>query len=467
MVLCSPRPSRLAVRDSVPCSAIITPVRAQMWLTLGRSASVRLRRERVASTGPRPRGRGRGPYENKEYKDPTASTGPRPRGRGRSRRPPRSATSSALQRGRDHVVAEGCASAVTPNRASSFNGAATTWSRKASVRQQPGEQVPELQRGRDHVVAEGRARRERASRRSKLQRGRDHVVAEGLDRGCSGFPHLGFNGAATTWSRKDAGRCWDGRFHKASTGPRPRGRGRARIWSVNCSTVGRFNGAATTWSRKGDIELRGDVRAGGFNGAATTWSRKGGRLCLACSSRAPLQRGRDHVVAEGCQRRCRPAGRQRFNGAATTWSRKGPQRWPDGVHRGSFNGAATTWSRKDLRGANLHCTDLRFNGAATTWSRKAGAMPSNLFACYWLQRGRDHVVAEGRSLPRSTGGSTGFNGAATTWSRKAPHPGRPVRMGQRFNGAATTWSRKAPPPARRSNAAIAASTGPRPRGRGR
>ena len=203
MVLCSPRPSRLAVRDSVPCSAIITPVRAQMWLTLGRSASVRLRRERVASTGPRPRGRGRGPYENKEYKDPTASTGPRPRGRGRSRRPPRSATSSALQRGRDHVVAEGCASAVTPNRASSFNGAATTWSRKASVRQQPGEQVPELQRGRDHVVAEGRARRERASRRSKLQRGRDHVVAEGLDRGCSGFPHLGFNGAATTWSRKE------------------------------------------------------------------------------------------------------------------------------------------------------------------------------------------------------------------------------------------------------------------------
>src|SRR5713226_8831114 len=106
-----------------------------------------------------------------------------------------------------------------------------------------------------------------------------------------------------------------------------------------------------------------------------------------------------------------------------------------------------------------------------------------------LQRGPDHVVGDRRHREWPDNSPSGFNGAPTTWSgiegafgvvpfpvtklqrgpdhvvRDRPQVGRPDLAGTGFNGAPTTWSGIACQPA--PNAPVpAASTGPRPRGRG-
>src|SRR5438128_2512848 len=108
------------------------------------------------------------------------SMGPRPRGRGklisssRARR-----RCSLLQWGRDLVVAETERRRAPPSSATStFNGAATSWSRKlpgADGRRRGGLR---LQWGRDLVVAETAMSLETKVYLFILQWGRDLVVAE-------------------------------------------------------------------------------------------------------------------------------------------------------------------------------------------------------------------------------------------------------------------------------------------------
>src|SRR4051812_47444414 len=136
-----------------------------------------------------------GPYK-RAYA--TASTGPRPRGRGWWQALGFEGHFDWLQRGRDHVVADGIPRPAFRRSSPGFNGAATTWSRMGAERSRDRRQRPastgprprgrgwfptpdaframyELQRGRDHVVADGNATviRDRPDT-STLQRGRDH-----------------------------------------------------------------------------------------------------------------------------------------------------------------------------------------------------------------------------------------------------------------------------------------------------
>src|SRR3954463_15123007 len=67
-----------------------------------------------------------------------------------------------------------------------------------------------------------------------LQRGRDHVVADGGKRWDSRGTSTGFNGAATTWSRMGSRDRRSVDHPRASTGPRPRGRG----WVPNVAAIG-------------------------------------------------------------------------------------------------------------------------------------------------------------------------------------------------------------------------------------
>mgnify|MGYP000055980987 CR=1 FL=1 len=398
-----------------------------------------------------------------------ASTGPRPRGRGRPGASATAADQSALQRGRDHVVAEGggtstCSSVYAllqrgrdhvvaegvrgegaPAHPHRFNGAATTWSRK--------------------VVEQRRA----SGLRIRLQRGRDHVVAEGAA-AAAAAPAVAasFNGAATTWSRKEGERIGTDAIDPASTGPRPRGRGRLFL---------------------------------------------GG---LLAPPRLRLQRGRDHVVAEG---HARPPGQRQPHDASTgprprgrgrlirRWMRNqveeastGPR--PRGRGRSPWRrrnmatATASTGPRPRGRGRTYQSVLVRisygFNGAATTWSRKevdeaaphappepasTGPRPRGRgrrthslrtpMRCTTLQRGRDHVVAEGRNASTSA--------VPDDHASTGPRPrgrGRPRRSRRR----ATTPRASTGPrprgrgrlvPRRAAERTCAASTGPRPRGRGR
>ena len=241
-------------------------------------------------------------------------------------------------------------------------------------------------------------------------------------------------GALTEWSDIDN--------TVASTGPRPRGRGRRHAGSVLDHVVESFNGAATTWSRKawvyprwgtnndastgprprgrgrGVLSDTGGWDVAGFNGAATTWSRKAGPGSTTTTAISLLQRGRDHVVAEGTV-----AARELVRRLAST----GPR--PRGRGR-------------DFRAHH----DARLFGAST------GPRPRG--------RGRARPAPPPPPAPR-------FNGAATTWSRKGHRAYARYREIIGFNGAATTWSRKDDPVARQVAIISAASTGPRPRGRGR
>ncbi len=107
-----------------------------------------------------------------------ASMGPRPYGRGNVVPTTTPLRAPSLQWGRDHMVAE-----IRRCR----NGAV-----------KPGR----LQWGRDHMVAEIQPKSSSRRSRLALQWGRDHMVAEIIPWVCHWNRTLGFNGAATIWSRK-------------------------------------------------------------------------------------------------------------------------------------------------------------------------------------------------------------------------------------------------------------------------
>ncbi len=206
----------------------------------------------LPSTGPRPRGRGWArrrssrhrrtgtfngastTWSRMESRSAAArrrivpSTGPRPRGRGWPHLPRTSGVAdrpSTGPRPRGRGWESSCRRA---RRSSGFNGASTTWSRMGLI--QILLEVPPtlLQRGLDHVVEDGR--------------------------------HAGDRRAADL---------------RASTGPRPRGRGWGNPEARNKPNVKRFNGASTTWSR---MVLKSDAS----------------RFRVVV-----LQRGLDHVVEDG------------------------------------------------------------------------------------------------------------------------------------------------------------------------
>ena len=134
-----------------------------------------------ASMGPRPIGRGNSIAGIAVDHDVVASMGPRPIGRGNTAR---------------------CGRFRCGPR--SFNGAATNWSRKsqragmAQLRRTRASMGPRpIGRGND--APPGRQAREGRA----LQWGRDQLVAEMLrSHACMRSRSLGFNGAATNWSRK-------------------------------------------------------------------------------------------------------------------------------------------------------------------------------------------------------------------------------------------------------------------------
>ncbi len=185
---------------------------------------------------------------------------------------------------------------------------------------------------------------------SDLQWGRDHLVAETWYLEVLWYaPAYRFNGAATIWSRKRIAPCVLTHRAAASMGPRPSGRG-----NLPSSRHGDKQMAMLQWGRDHLVaetcccmstSTRSVIR---FNGAATIWSRKPMNELRTCWSWLRLQWGRDHLVAETGASRCRPPQRTRsFNGAATIWSRKPGPGLPSLPARSpSFNGAATIWSRK-------------------------------------------------------------------------------------------------------------------------
>jgi hypothetical protein len=231
---------------------------------------------------------------------------------------------------------------------SSFNGAATNWSRKSMHRTSPligvalqlrasmgprpigrgnesekdrtirSAHVPDsLQWGRDQLVAEMRAAdRIWICSTTALQWGRDQLVAE----------MCRFH-----WPVSGLG-C-------ASMGPRPIGRGNTMLRRIVLERGHR----QLQWGRDQLVaEIRSgtgasmESRPGCFNGAATNWSRKSCELARSATykifgaSMGPRPIGRGNSASRVTRRMaCR-----RFNGAATNWSRKS-----DTAARG-FNGAS-------------------------------------------------------------------------------------------------------------------------------
>src|SRR5581483_4817007 len=254
-----------------------------------------------ASMGPRPSGRGnRHRRRGRRALPEGASMGPRPSGRGNRITSTRPEAGAMLQWGRDHLVAETPPRGPGGEPTGSFNGAATIWSRKLTLRAWSLSSSSRFN-GAATIWSRKPARLGgRAGLLAALQWGRDHLVAETSD-SCTRRSASGrFNGAATIWSRKpvkngllsDASRVlqWGrdhlvaetgassldvlraavlqwGRDHLvaetstglalgnqthdvASMGPRPSGRGNPGPCTASRWCWTRFNGAATIWSRK-------------------------------------------------------------------------------------------------------------------------------------------------------------------------------------------------------------------------
>ena len=135
-------------------------------------------------------------------------------------------TGSGLQWGRDQLVAEIRERVNQVVKVRCFNGAATNWSRK----------LKDVLRDMTEFKASmgprpiGRGNVKNWNRnlvQNRLQWGRDQLVAEITTRRArTELGRIGFNGAATNWSRKSHPALDDERKRK------------------------RFNGAATNWSRK-------------------------------------------------------------------------------------------------------------------------------------------------------------------------------------------------------------------------
>src|SRR6266849_1201584 len=131
-----------------------------------------------------------------------------------------------------------------------------------------------------------------------------------------------------------------------------------------------------------------------------------------------------------------------------------------------FNGAPTTWSGIGARGEVV--VDGLGHASTGPRPRGRGSSPAvnTVASGTLLQRGPDHVVGD-RSAPIATGT------CSSPLQRGPDHvvgdrlPLRRTRRSNRcFNGAPTTWSGIGEPERGGTEVGNAASTGPRPRGRG-
>src|SRR5581483_8852537 len=159
-------------------------------------------RVETASMGPRPSGRGNTVTGTGTGTALKASMGPRPSGRGNRITSTRPEAGAMLQWGRDHLVAETPPRGPGGEPTGSFNGAATIWSRKLTLRAWSLSSSSRFN-GAATIWSRKPARLGgRAGLLAALQWGRDHLVAETSD-SCTRRSASGrFNGAATIWSRK-------------------------------------------------------------------------------------------------------------------------------------------------------------------------------------------------------------------------------------------------------------------------
>ena len=205
-----------------------------------------------------------------------------------------------------------------------FNGAATLWSRKASVRMNRPSASPKLQWGRDAVVAEREHRQVLVNVLQSLQWGRDAVVAE--------------SGRAFLHVVKEFQLQW-GRDAVVAERQRP-------LASISASRLLQWGRDAVVAERTFPAWGAHAIRSS-FNGAATLWSRK-----------EPVEhRPTAHLPASMGPRRC-GRGKTKFFGIVVA------------------DGSASMGPRRCGRGKSVDfwfivLKTYRFNGAATLWSRKA------------------------------------------------------------------------------------------------
>ena len=229
---------------------------------------------------------------------------------------------------------------------------------------------------------------------AKLQRGRARAGAE----------------CWHTWTRPRPA-------NRASTGPRPRGRG---MWDPQCVLAAKYILLQRGRARAGAECTTGPVLKSGLN---------------------ELQRGRARAGAE-CGRR-RPRKNQQsesFNGAAPARARNGSS-WPSARPSQCFNGAAPARARNAPPSSAKQLEPPRFNGAAPArarngeeWSRCQNEIPAStgprprgrgmvmdpeyVLAPPWLQRGRARAGAEWSPIGPSTARARSrFNGAAPARAR--------------------------------------------------
>ncbi len=221
----------------------------------------------------------------------------------------------------------------------------------------------------------GSARKD--TRETKLQQGRARLGAE----------------SANTTARPPAGR-------RASTGPRPVGRGEPPLEAGHPSVQ-----RASTGPRPVG---RGEVTSAPLADTTAAVLQRG-RARLGAESTVnlhgefdnhALQRGRARVGAERGQRCARPfaepslqRGRARL-GAESTLK----------IMKGSTHSTASTGPRPVGRGESSRsrlasARTLRFNGAAPGWARRAAATDAASVIVLALQRGRARLGAESGASP--------------------------------------------------------------------
>ncbi len=232
-----------------------------------------------------------------------------------------------------------------------------------------------------------------------LQWGRVCLDAEGSGRGAPSYQSVGFNGAASVWTRKARfyagcglrirllqwGRvCLDAEgstisrlspetVQRASMGPRLFGRGRRPVGgSADRSLAGASMGPRLFGRGRAAYAARLVGALVGFNGAASVWTRKAGydlilKVWGGNASMGPRLFGRGRS-ARSVPGRWQWRG---FNGAASVWTRKVDAEAGNWRHNHGFNGAASVWTRKArLPGISSTRAFYSFNGAASVWTRK-------------------------------------------------------------------------------------------------
>ena len=181
-----------------------------------------------------------------------------------------------LQWGRDQLVAEMFRVFRKNANCIRFNGAATNWSRKCdgAIGRRSGEKQASMG---PRPIGRGNGR----SRVRRLVRRGASMGPRPIGRGNSSAP----GSPAPEAPQASMGPRPIGRGNQeitmhthtpetASMGPRPIGRGNLGIRVITDGSDVGFNGAATNWSRKSHYFFSPFIFIVCFNGAATNWSRK-------------------------------------------------------------------------------------------------------------------------------------------------------------------------------------------------